>query len=785
MSPIRSVQAKSAEEELRYRIAFEKLITNISTNFINLAVNEIDSGIMRALQNVCEFTGDDRSYVILYSEDGRIMDTIYEWCAESIPAQADRIRGRAVDGMPWFTAQIRQLLVVNLLDINSLLKESPLDYEGCLLQGIQSILLIPLILHGGAIGFLGFDSVRSQKLWQEDTVTLLKIFGEIIVNALSRKQAEVALREAYAELEQRIDERTREIERRSRASTALRDVLRVLNSNRDLPEVLEYIVKQACQLLNATATIIRKADLENQVVTTEAAYNLPVEFDVIRRTKLYYNTNDLILMSRRPVVIPDIQSTYRPALTMPDVLDDFQQAYMQALVKYYKGMLSVPLFIKNEIFGSLTFYFQEYSEFSEEDIQLALSMGDQAALAIENARLYGEERNRRQEAERRRQVAESLRDMMAVLNSNRSLDAILQQIVNQAVHLLNSDAVAIYRLRDKENILSIRASYGLSEDTVSQIRIPVGKGIAGHSILSRKPVAVSDLLTVPSMVGAADLLMEERVALEKLVDEYRAFLSVPLLGKDEVFGAITLYYRESRLFLQDEIELAVVFADQAALAIENARLRSQAERNAIVTERNRLARDLHDAVTQTLFSASLIAEVLPRLWDKNPAEGRRRLEELRELSRGALAEMRTLLLELRPSSLTETRLSDLLKQLAEAVTGRARLPVHLRVEGEIQLAPDVQVSLYRISQEALNNVVKHSGAEQAWIDLSITPGEEEGKIQLELSIQDDGHGFNPATIPPNHLGLSIMVERAQMIHADLKVESRQGTGTTIRVLWAG
>lgn len=785
MSPIRSEQAKSAEEELRYRIAFEKLITNISTNFINLAVNEIDSGIMRALQGVCEFTGDDRSYVILYSEDGRTMETVYEWCAESISPQADRIQGRPVDGMPWFTAQIRQLLVVNLPDINILLNESTLDYEECRFEGIQSILLIPLILHGGAIGFLGFDSVRSEKLWQEDTVTLLKILGEIIINALSRKQAEVALREAYAALEHRIDERTREIERRSRASMALRDVLRILNSNRDLPEVLEYIVKQSCQLLNATATLIRRADLENQVVTTEAAYNLPVEFDLIRRTKLYYNTNDLILMSRRPVVISDIQATYRPALTMADVLDEFQQAYMQALVKFYKGMLSVPLFIKNEIYGSLTFYFQDFREFSEEDIQLALSMGDQAALAIENARLYREERNRREEAERRRLVAESLRDMMAVLNSNRSLDAILQQVVNQAVHLLNSDAVAIYRLREKENVLSIRASYGLSEDTVSQIRIPVGKGIAGHSILSRKPVAVSDLLSVPSMVGSADLLMEERVALEKLVDEYRAFLSVPLLGKDEVFGAITLYYRESRLFLQDELELAVVFADQAALAIENARLRSKAERNAIVTERNRLARDLHDAVTQTLFSASLIAEVLPRLWEKNPAEARRRLDELRELSRGALAEMRTLLLELRPAALTETRLSDLLKQLAEAVTGRARLPVHLRVEGEQQLASDVQISLYRISQEALNNVVKHSGAEQAWIDLSITPGEEEGKIRLELSIQDDGHGFNPAAIPPNHLGLNIMVERAQMIRADLKVESRPGSGTTIRVLWAG
>ena len=139
--------------------------------------------------------------------------------------------------------------------------------------------------------------------------------------------------------------------------------------------------------------------------------------------------------------------------------------------------------------------------------------------------------------------------------------------------------------------------------------------------------------------------------------------------KDEIFGGLMLYYVEARKFSAEEIELAVMFGDQAVLAIENARLRAQAERTAVAAERNRIARDLHDSVTQTLFSATLIAEVLPKLTQRDSEEGSRRLEELRQLTRGALAEMRTLLLELRPATLTEVSIEELLRQLTEAARG--------------------------------------------------------------------------------------------------------------------
>ena len=139
--------------------------------------------------------------------------------------------------------------------------------------------------------------------------------------------------------------------------------------------------------------------------------------------------------------------------------------------------------------------------------------------------------------------------------------------------------------------------------------------------------------------------------------------------------------------------------------------------------------------------------------------------------------MRTLLLELRPSALVETRLTDLLHQLAESITGRARVPVALEAVGECQLDAEVKIALYRIAQEALNNVAKHAGASAATLRLSCQPG------QVELQVHDDGLGFDPAKLSPNSLGLGIMRERAEAIGAALTIESQPMAGTEITVSW--
>jgi len=226
----------------------------------------------------------------------------------------------------------------------------------------------------------------------------------------------------------------------------------------------------------------------------------------------------------------------------------------------------------------------------------------------------------------------------------------------------------------------------------------------------------------------------------------------------------------------------------AALADANELLAQERSEAAVAEERTRLARELHDAVTQTLFSASLLAEALPSSWENDPEEGRQLLGEIRQLSRGALAEMRTLLHELRPTTIAETALPELLRQLAEAVTGREGIPVDVKIDCQCNLPTDVHVALYRIAQESLNNVIKHARASEVsiqfkctkctkGIDSPLTPR------RVTLTIKDDGRGFDMDHIISEGMGLGIMRERAESVGAVLQVTSQPGKGTQIEVDW--
>jgi len=366
---------------------------------------------------------------------------------------------------------------------------------------------------------------------------------------------------------------------------------------------------------------------------------------------------------------------------------------------------------------------------------------------------------RTRELERRRQVADGLRGILNILNSNQSLNVTLEQIVVQARDLLNAEACAIYSLEEAGTRIVIHASAGGTLEAERLNNVDLDLATLGKSLREGQPVAVT--------IEAQGITQSR----------YCAQLAVPILLKQEVYGGLVLLYANARPFSREDIDLAATVGDQMALAIENARLRTQVERTAVAAERNRIARDLHDSVTQTLFSASLIADVIPRLWDRNLEEGKRRIGELRELTRGALAEMRTLLLELRPATLTEVDLSDLLRLLADALTARARVAVALVIEGDRKLPPDVKIAFYHITQEALNNVTKHARARHVDIRL------ERHAELVSLTIADDGCGFIIETIRPEHLGLGIMRERAESIGATLSIKSQPDLGTVIALRW--
>jgi len=393
---------------------------------------------------------------------------------------------------------------------------------------------------------------------------------------------------------------------------------------------------------------------------------------------------------------------------------------------------------------------------------------------------------RTQEVEQRRKIAESLRDILRMINSNLPLDVMMEKAVQLVLPRLGASAFAQHRFDWEHRQIAHEASYGMPEGykkgiVVSfddmqkrggmdylQAALQQQPTFGNYGPLPERVEELEQDHTIPEDIKA------QRIALRK---RYAGSLAVPLIIQGQVYGGMVFYYSTPQEFSDEQVQLAMTFAEQMALAIENARLYQQAAAVAALSERNRLARDLHDAVTQTLFSASLVADVLPKLWERNPELGRLKLEELRQLTRGALSEMRTLLLELRPDTLGDVELGELYRYLINAFTGRTRIPVELSQSGQILIPNEVKEAFYRIAQEALNNIAKHSGATQVNLELNSQAD------WIEVSIKDDGCGFDPAALTPENLGLKIMVERAEAVHAELEILSAIGAGTQVRMRW--
>ena len=333
----------------------------------------------------------------------------------------------------------------------------------------------------------------------------------------------------------------------------------------------------------------------------------------------------------------------------------------------------------------------------------------------------------------------------AVLDQPSEPDVLLAHVASQALQLLGSDQCIVYGLHGDGNSLAPKAQAGapLQES-----------GDDGETLRT-----------------AADRAVDRRHAVVE-----GACLAVPLVVRDEVFGAIVFSDRNRHAYHDEDASIATTFGDQVALAVENARLRGRVERAAAAAERSRLARELHDSVTQSLFAASLKADVVAESSVATTPRLAQALEDLQRLTRGALAEMRTLLLEMRPDALVRAPLGELLRHLAEAAQSRARITVDLSVSRRRPLPEEVHVTIYRVAQEALNNVVRHAAASSARVELT-------GDKTVVLTVVDDGEGFDPALVSPDRLGLVSMRERAASVGADFTIETAPGRGTVVTLEW--
>jgi signal transduction histidine kinase len=251
-----------------------------------------------------------------------------------------------------------------------------------------------------------------------------------------------------------------------------------------------------------------------------------------------------------------------------------------------------------------------------------------------------------------------------------------------------------------------------------------------------------------------------------------SFLGVPIVAKGAVIGAFYLTAKEdANEFGDEDQELIEMLAAHAAVAIENARLYERSRELSVVEERNRLARDLHDVVVQTLFGVVLTADAAALLVERDPAAAKAELERLRGLAQDALAELRSLVFELRPADLEAEGLAATLRKHVDVLARVHGLPVALELEAEPELETPRAVHVFRIVQEALNNAQRHASAGAIAVRLQ----------RHRITVTDDGVGFDPAApgVRGRRLGLTSMEERAAAIGAALTIEAAPGAGTTV------
>ena len=371
--------------------------------------------------------------------------------------------------------------------------------------------------------------------------------------------------------------------------------------------------------------------------------------------------------------------------------------------------------------------------------------------------------------------------------ANLRLEDLLQNAADIIHERLGYQNVAIpLLLPDDPETLMLRFFGGHYKTFMQdEYRLPVSKGIMGAAVRERLPILVNDVSSDPRHYptpGAVGITSE---------------LAVPILLGGRVLGVLNVESGEP--FSEEDAASLQVVADQLAVAIENARLFADRERVAVLEERHRLARELHDSVTQLIFSMTLIAQTLGPVWKRDPAEGELRCKRLVNLSQTALAELRDLLLELRPAAiplnadtsspaivptLERVRRDGLIAALVALASDACRegLIVIADASGYRPLPQNREEALFRIAQEALNNAVKHSQAER--IEIRIRA---EGNQTVSLTIADNGVGFLPGKASgtrkgANGMGLTTMRERAEAFGGTVRVLSAPGQGTTIKAI---
>jgi signal transduction histidine kinase len=371
--------------------------------------------------------------------------------------------------------------------------------------------------------------------------------------------------------------------------------------------------------------------------------------------------------------------------------------------------------------------------------------------------------------ERLSPALKAVSDAVLAVASQRSVEEVLQRLVDCARELAGARYAAL-GVPDGEGGFRRFLVAGMSDELIASMGpLPRTHGMLGAMLESSGAYLADDIHQDPRFRGWWP----------RQHPDMRSFLGVPIVAREEVIGAFYLTEKEdAAAFDAGDRELIELLAAHAAIAITNARLFEQSRELSILSERNRLALELHDVVSQKLFSLNLSADSAATLLERDPEAARVQLGRVRELAREALGELRSLILGLRPADLTQDGLEGALRKEIEMLRRVHGVEVELHAECRDPGTRDtLDFEVLRIAHEALHNAVRHAAASR--VDVTLGGGSD----HLSIEVADDGIGFDPADpeLRSRHLGLTSMEERARELGGHLEIDSSPGAGTTVRL----
>ncbi|HEY0070390.1 MAG TPA: GAF domain-containing protein [Chloroflexia bacterium] len=606
----------------------------------------------------------------------------------------------------------------------------------------------------------------------------LQVTGPTEIEELARQFNSMArqLQSSYSELERKVTERTAELasanaelQRRLVESVTMQRVTADLAGTAGLQDILQTIASSVSDMLGTESSLVflpneskpgeLEAAIEWNAPALKSAGHLPVNQSL---SGLAFSTGQ-VQISNNAGSDDRVNHTLRQEMGAHSVL-------------------AAPMVSRGHTIGVVTAVNKKQGDFTDDDLRVISVLANQAAVAVERARLYAR-------TQQQLMTLTTINELSLSVTLSRSMQETLVNGMEHIGKLIGASSALVFLYDQKANTHNYTAQYNMTPAHFRLVvegnpHVPVSYGVNRKvafldAFMKQEPCYIEDTHEPGYLAEwwhmASNELGDEELARE-VTEQVGALIALPLSVRDTRLGTMTVYFAEARHFSASELQLFSSFAKILALAVYNTQLLAQSNKLATVEERARLARELHDSVTQSLFSLNLTLRAARRVLTSDSEQAVSLMDNVQELAQGSLAEMRALIFELRPQALQNEGLASALQKHADAVKARSGLVVHLDLRGDRRLPIEYEEALYQIAREALHNVVKHAQATEAWVCLDTSSD------FVTLSIRDNGRGFDTAKLVAgggSHIGTSTMRERAQAIGGTIDINSTPGEGTEV------